>query len=210
MTRSIVLTSLTAGHFPLTDRLAIHCFWGGPQANNFTIVQNPCSLRSLYPRPPTNTTRTASLGQLHDPVARSPDRGGIIQQVEVQLFRDPLRLRVDRVLTCRLKGLAWQKENTQLPGLAGQFREYLMSAHVISKSPDSLALDVPLLTCTRRDAPPDWSWGARLHISTTPYNPDSRHRHALFSISNTINIALSVYSPSCVLPTNLPLFRLST
>ena len=42
-----------------------------------------------------------------------------------------------------------------MPGLAGQSRDYLTSAHVISKSPDnSLAFGVPLLASTRR-APPE-------------------------------------------------------
>ena len=38
----------------------------------------------------------------------------------------------------------------------------------------------------------NWSLETRLPFSTIPWNPEFRHRHALFSLSNTINIALSV------------------
>ena len=64
----------------------------------------------------------------------------------------------------------------------GQSRDYLMCAHVISESRRALA-SLRATSCAR-----DWSWGARLHFSAISCYPDSRHRHASFSLSSTINI----------------------
>ena len=52
-----------------------------------------------------------------------------------------------------------------MPGLAGQSRDYLMSANVISKSPNSLALGVPLIACTRRAAPETGRGGLVYHFA---------------------------------------------
>ena len=80
-----------------------------------------------------------------------------------------------------LKCLAWL---AKMPGLAGQSRDYayLMSARIISKSPNSLALGVPLLACTRRAAPGTGPWGVIyliLQSPTTPI-PDTDMLHSLY------------------------------
>ena len=62
------------------------------------------------------------------------------------------------------------KQNAQVPGLAGQSRDYLMYAHVISKSPNSCALGVPLLACARRAAP-ETGPGAVAYLSYNPLQP---------------------------------------
>ena len=49
--------------------------------------------------------------------------------------------------------LHFVRKYAQKPGLADQSRDYLMSAHVITKSRNSRALGVPLLACTRRAGP---------------------------------------------------------
>ena len=76
--------------------------------------------------------------------------------------------------------------------LGGLSRDYLMSAHVVGKSPNSLALKVPLLACASRVAAKtglgELVYFFPLQSPVTPI-PD---RRASFSISNTLNIALSV------------------
>ena len=79
----------------------------------------------------------------------------ITQQVEVQLFRGPLRLAVGRVPTCRLQGPAWRNEHTKTPAFAGQSRDYLMSVHDICNIAPSPLCPACLhaASCTRDDGP---------------------------------------------------------
>ena len=67
-----------------------------------------------------------------------------------------------------------------------------MYAHVVGKSPNSLALGVPLLASTRRAAAKTGQ-GAKL-VYLPPYNPLRPRfpdRHASLSVSNAIYIAVS-------------------
>ena len=73
-----------------------------------------------------------------------------------------------------------------------QSRDYLMSAHVIGKSPNSLAFSVPLLARTRRAADKTGLGGLVYFSPYNPLGPRFPDRHASFSISNTMKIALSV------------------
>ena len=75
------------------------------------------------------------------------------------------------------------KENTHMPGLGGQTRNHLLPTHVISKSPNSVALGVPLLARTRRAGPEKWFRGTCLPFLHSPMMtqiPDTDMLHSLY------------------------------
>lgn len=86
----------------------------------------------------------------------------------------------------------------------GQCRDYLMSVHVISKSPNLLAFGVPALACTRPGAAESGPGGLVYLFSIIPWDPDSRNRRTSFFLSNTLNNAFSVVLFSCICIQNYP------
>ena len=99
---------------------------------------------------------------------------------------------------------------TQTPGLPGQSRDYLMSAHVVGKGPNSLALGVPFLACTRRPAPETGPGRLAYLFLQTPATPISdTDIRSMLSIKCNKRIALSVALCSRVfLQTKLPFLSL--
>ena len=85
-----------------------------------------------------------------------------------------------------LKCLAWLANPAQMPGFGWAIQDL---PHVCQRYQQEAQLAYGrralAIACTRRAAPRDWSWRARFPFSTIPCHPDSRRRHASFSLSNT-------------------------